>query len=299
MKRFRFLVCLVAAAVLAAEPDADRVRALVKQLGADTFKEREAAQKELSAMPRSVVPVLREFENTKDPEIRERVQTTIRTIMTDSSRMPQKVYVYHEGESVKKPSRHKAGIADFAQGTVSICHTNGRSSASGDFAQRFVPPGNKAGAIAVQMSSSSSMGGWLSLDLRADKDGRPDSGVLARSWLRVEKGRASRSGYAVFPLPDATLEPGKPYWFTMTEHPDPNQRSRTITSHRFGPNVDKTEFRLVRNNDEPSGCANFLLLADCPLPPWLREATEEERKTLPVPPVSDFEWWKRNRSVEE
>jgi hypothetical protein len=278
--------------VSAALADDDRVRALVKQLGADTFKDREAAQKELSAMPRSVVPALREFENTKDPEIKERLQATIHTILTDAARMPQKVHVYSDDSPAKKSAGRKTGADDFAKEIISTCHTNGRSSASGDFAQRFVPHKHKAGAIAVQLYSSS-MSGWLSLDLRADKDGRPDSGVLARSWLRMEKGRASRSGYAVFPLPEATLEPEKPHWFTVTEHPDPNQKGRTMTSHRLDPKADKTEFQLLRNNDEPSGCANFFLFTDCPPVSWLREATGEECKTLPTPPPSVFEWWKR------
>jgi len=293
MKRLCFLTCLAVAVALAAEPDADHVRALVKQLGADTFKEREAAQKELSAMPRSVVPVLREFENTKDPEIKERLQVTIRTILTDVSRMPQKVHVYRDGASDKKSGGRKTGVEELAKGIVSICHTNGRTSMSGDFAQRFVPHGCKVSAIAVQVYPSSSMSGWLSLDLRTDKDGRPDSGVLARSWLRVEKKRTSHGGFTVFPLPDVALEPEKSHWFTVTEHPDPNQKGRTMTSHRFNPKADNTELQLLRAIGEPGGCANFFLLTDYPPPPWLREATEEERKTLPAPPVSLFEWWNR------
>jgi hypothetical protein len=299
MKRLRFLACLAVTIALAVEPDADRVRALVKQLGADTFKEREAAQKELSAMPRSVVPVLREFENTKDPEIRERLQTVIHTILTDASRMPLKVHVYQDGASEKKAAGHKMGIEELVKGSLSTCHTNGRSSASGDFAQRFVPHGHKVGAIVVQIYSSSSMSGWLSLDLRADKDGRPDSGVLARSWLRIEKNHPSRSSYAVFPLPDTALEPEKPYWFTVTQHPDPNQKGRAMTSHRFDPKTDTKEFRLLRFNNEPSGCVNFFLLADCPTLSWLREAGEEERKTLPTLPASDFEWWNRRNPRDE
>lgn len=291
-------MCLTAVA-LAAEPNADRVRALVKQLGADTFKEREAAQKELSAMPRSVVPVLREFENTKDPEIKERLQDTIRTIMTDSSRMPQKVYVYPDGEHGKKSSKHKAGIEEFAKGTVSICHTNGRSATSGNFAQRFVPRERQCRAIAIQSYSSSSMSGWLSLDLRADKDGRPDSGVLARSWLRMEKGRASRSNFVVVPLPDTALEAGKPHWFTVTEHPDPNQKGRTMSTHRYDPKAEIPEFQFLRPDGATAGCANFFLLTDCPSPTWLREATEEERKTLPAPSTSVFEWWSRNKTRDE
>jgi len=42
MNKLHFM-CLAALA-LAAEPDANRLCALVKQLGADTFQEREAAQ---------------------------------------------------------------------------------------------------------------------------------------------------------------------------------------------------------------------------------------------------------------
>lgn len=295
MKRLCFLACLAATVVLANEPADDRIRGLVKQLGADTFKQREAAQKELSAMPRHVLPILREFENTKDPEIKDRLQAAIHAILTDMSRVPHKVHVYCNPPPASTVAARNAWMEEFAKWqqktTITLCQTNGRSSISGNFGQSFVPHTQQIRAIAVQAYPFSTTKGWLSLDLRTDKEGRPDSSILARSWLRMENRCAPSSSFAVFPLPDLALEKNKPHWFTITEHSDSGQPLRI--THRYESNTNNPELQMLRNNGMPGGCANFFLLAECPLPPWLREATEDERKLVPTLPALTFEWWNR------
>ena len=175
------LACLITVVALAAEPDVDRTRALVKQLGADTYKAREAAGVELLTFPRSALPVLREFENTSDPEIRERVRAVITGILADPSRVPQTIWTHRDSTAptsvVTTRTNWNAAFIKWSQeGKISFCQTNGNSATGGSFAQSFVPHNRKLRAIAVQVYPISAASGWLSLDLRPDKDGRPESG---------------------------------------------------------------------------------------------------------------------------
>jgi hypothetical protein len=287
-----FILALPLAALAA---DTDRVRALVRQLGADTFKEREAAQKELSTLPRTALPILREFENTKDPEIKDRLQTAIHAILTDTSRIPQKFFVHRNptcGNTVTSRKDWLAHTAEWlAASKISLCQTNGRSASGGHFAQSFTARAPQLRAVAVQTYPIGAADGWLSLDLRADNNGKPDTGVLARSWLRLEKRCAPHGSFAVFTFPETALDNGKPYWFTLVEHPADNG-SRSMTNHRLDLNNTTDDMRILGRK----GCASFILLTDSPEPSWLREATEDERKTIPTPPASTFEWWNHDNS---
>ncbi len=289
-----FILTLAITAAFAADPATNRIRTLVKQLGADTHSAREKAQAELLAMPRTVVPVLREFENINDPEIRERLRAVITTILTDPSRVSQTIWTHRDSVPATTLAARTAWNETFAkwiqEGKVSLCETNGRSATSGSFAQSFIPHSRQLSAIAVQAYPLSSALGWVSLDLRPDKEGRPDNSVLARAWLRIEKRCAPHGSFAVFQLPEITLEPEKLHWFVFTEHPDSGEPSRSLTNHRFDSNADKPELQMLRPNGMRQGCAHFLLLTTSPPPPWLREANESEKKTVPTPPASAFEW---------
>ncbi len=57
-----------------------RVEALVKQLGSEVWKEREAAHQRLAKMPREIVPILKKYLDDKDLEIRHRVERIIATL---------------------------------------------------------------------------------------------------------------------------------------------------------------------------------------------------------------------------
>jgi hypothetical protein len=169
--------------------------------------------------------------------------------------------------------------------------------AAGCFGQSFVPRTAKLRAIAVQAYPISTADGWLSLDLRADKSGRPDNNVIVRSWLRITKRCAPHSSFSVFPLPDTELALEKTYWFTVTEHPDPNQSGHGLTNHRFDP-ADNNNGHQIHGGGSTGGRANYFLVTDGQPPSWLREATEDERKAVPAPPASAFEWWKRGDSSD-
>lgn len=77
----RYIAILVLAMlvsnVLAAPKE---VAKLIDQLGAGTFKERQAAEEALKKQSRSILPLLKEFENSRDPEIKARVRRIIQCI---------------------------------------------------------------------------------------------------------------------------------------------------------------------------------------------------------------------------
>jgi len=60
----------------AGHPDQDP-EALIAQLGADDFRTREAAEKALMGIGESALPLLREHEDTDDPEVRVRVRRIV------------------------------------------------------------------------------------------------------------------------------------------------------------------------------------------------------------------------------
>ena len=53
---------------------AKKARLLIAQLGAESYKDREAATKALEAIGRRIVPLLRRYRDNGDPEIRVRVE---------------------------------------------------------------------------------------------------------------------------------------------------------------------------------------------------------------------------------
>lgn len=66
-----------------ADPPAEmleKVEKLIAQLGAESYVDREKAQKELIAMGKSIAPILKKHLNNRDPEIRQRLEEIIKTL---------------------------------------------------------------------------------------------------------------------------------------------------------------------------------------------------------------------------
>jgi hypothetical protein len=61
-------------ATLAASVPADVAERLVRQLGADSFRQREAATEAILKLGKEITPILRRHENDPDLEIRQRIQ---------------------------------------------------------------------------------------------------------------------------------------------------------------------------------------------------------------------------------
>src|SRR5437764_14251731 len=83
------LMCLSLAALAgpgepARDADAERLAGLVKQLGADTFAERDAATRELVAAGEKALPALRGAAAGRDAEARRRARAVIRAIIQAS-----------------------------------------------------------------------------------------------------------------------------------------------------------------------------------------------------------------------
>lgn len=78
MKLVAVILLTVLASAASAAPK--EVVKLIDQLGAPSFKQRQAAEEELKKQPKSILPLLREYENSPDPEIRARVRRIIQRI---------------------------------------------------------------------------------------------------------------------------------------------------------------------------------------------------------------------------
>src|SRR5947209_6850965 len=82
--RFLLAASLVLAAALlsvrGADPSPDEVAALVRQLGSDSFEEREAAGRLLSAAGKAGLPALRRARDGDDAEVRRRAAELVRDI---------------------------------------------------------------------------------------------------------------------------------------------------------------------------------------------------------------------------
>ena len=68
------IVSITRTVVLPPPEIANRVEKLIARLGAESYRDREAAQKELEGMGKGIVPLLKPHANHGDPEVRQRVQ---------------------------------------------------------------------------------------------------------------------------------------------------------------------------------------------------------------------------------
>lgn len=78
MKTAALLLFTALAAAASAAPK--EVVTLIDKLGANSFKERQAAEQALKEQPKSILPLLKEYENSPDPEIKARVRRIIQQI---------------------------------------------------------------------------------------------------------------------------------------------------------------------------------------------------------------------------
>jgi hypothetical protein len=109
---------LAATASAAAEPgpaDADRIAALVAQLGSDSYAEREAATKALEATGAAALAELRNASGSRDPEVARRAAALVRIIekRLDTAKLlePQKLRLRYKDTPLVE------ALADFAQRT--------------------------------------------------------------------------------------------------------------------------------------------------------------------------------------
>src|SRR5436190_2053031 len=89
MYRTRLVVLAVLAGLTAeaAEPDAGKIDRLVRQLGSDNFREREAASKRLEEIGEPALGALRKAAHSRDAEIRHRAAAVIEAVASrDRSR---------------------------------------------------------------------------------------------------------------------------------------------------------------------------------------------------------------------
>jgi len=267
--------------------DTNRVAALIKQLAAGDFKTRSAAEKELAACPRSVVPVLRAWENTDAPELQVSIRNIIRAILTDPNRIATAYYVFDTGSGDLSARKTKwAASAEEWRGkaTVAVAFTNGRSSTAGSFAQSFVPHCNEIQTVELGVYPASFDQGWTRLDVREDEEGRPAPLVLARCWILFDKECPVLHGqWTPFAFPDLTVDPARKYWLCYSEYPTGEHRA--IVNYKLNMEQDGyAEGGLWRaSNSSPSAQedALFRVLSNGGPPPGLRAATDEERKSLP------------------
>jgi len=82
------LVSLVRPLALPLETARRQIEILVAQLGAESYKDRQAATKALVAMGKSILPILRKQLSSKDPEVNHRISLILEQLSTASSSPP-------------------------------------------------------------------------------------------------------------------------------------------------------------------------------------------------------------------
>jgi uncharacterized protein (TIGR03067 family) len=110
----------VALAAGAAPPTeaAERIAGLIRQLGAEGFKRREAASKELDAIGAPALSALRKAASDDDLEIRRRAERLVQAITARLVGVDQKrlegtwLGVSQEADGKETPSRHRVVLAD-------------------------------------------------------------------------------------------------------------------------------------------------------------------------------------------
>jgi len=273
----------------AGDPEKEGVTALIRQLGNDAFKVREAAEKELKQCSRTVLPALREHERSPDPEIKERVRRVIRFIGSDPSKIPQNFFAFDAMAELSYQERNRRWNDTmnswYEKATITAGNTNGMTG-GGFCAQSFIPHCEQIQAVSLQSYPISHGWGWLCLEVREEAKELPSDFVLARCWIRVEKKcPAQHSAYLVYDLPDFQVQAEKSYWLVFIEYPDKDSPHGSITNCGLSSNSDYAEGKMTRNlHDRPleNEDAKFLIISKCVQVPFVHKAGEEELKTLPA-----------------
>ena len=272
---------------------AERIHGLVKKLGDAEFRTREDAEILLKAEVRDIIPLLRKYTKSDDPEIRFRVGRIVDHLISEPSRTPYFAFVFQRNLRLTPGQWKKALVPWREKCNVTASHTadGRRSSGVSAFAQSFVPHSRKICAVELMIYVAYKGKGWIRLDLCADRDGRPSSVAMARTWIRIDTRDLPPHGvYLPFDIPDTEVKPEATYWITFAKITDKDSPTTGMTQYGHSRNSPYKEGSLVLPAGHVvSGAADayFRVISKCAPVPLLRKATEKELKTLPGsnPPI--------------
>ena len=275
--------------LLATEPviaaDDTPLPQLITQLGADSFRDRKAAEAKLKTQPRDSLTPLREaLKDSSDPETRMRLKRIITHIQSNPNTIPTTMTVF-----TSKKHGVYTKLAETYRGTASIStgHTEGNAGTSGPFAQSFIPKTDTITAVEVCTYALSGAYGWMRLDLCEDNKGKPGT-IIARSWIYVPEGhRFPHSDYAFHDFIDQTVDPKATYWLTYLDVNIPKRSSNLINYGLTIKNdayADGMHWRSFSDKPSPKEDLKFRIFNKTPKPhPGYRKPTTEEIATRPTP----------------
>ena len=264
-----------------------RVDRLVHALGGNEFADRQAAETQLLAQSRAVLPALMRYCDSDDPEVRERVRRIVQRIKMNPATVPEAIFAFDKDREFTS-SRARRGYWDAQmkawQEAAQVTTANDGDDASatdGSFYQSFVPHTNRIAAIAVQLYSFSGREGWLAVEVYEDVKGEPSDYVLTRAYVKTQKrGPAAPHVFIVFDVPDIAVTPGQIHWFRFHD-------LSKITNHGITTKWDAyPEGRYTQSsprskgNSMPGRDAKFRIIAACGAVPLLHAATDEEQASL-------------------
>jgi hypothetical protein len=296
----RFLLCLIVAGFTPSLPlsgaemtsdESQQVERLVHDLSEGNYKMRVAAEDGLKKSSRGALPTLKQYETSRDPEVRERIRNVVEFIRTDPGQIPEKVFTFNS-------IPHETWISDVEQWTASAkaCAKNldGHNGAAGSFAQSFVPRCQTIQAVKLAVYPIGNGGGWICLDVREDEQGHPGKYVLGRSWVHVNQSfSVPPTAFTVFNLPEMTVNENATYWLCFAEFPDVGRNRESITNHLFSDDNPYADGLEWRHDYQPSRGTDavFTVFSQAKEPPqMIRPATDEELKTLPSLVSRTMEW---------
>lgn len=275
-----FAVMLFAATCLA---DDHTFQDLVRQLGADSFNERQQAESQLGTMPRSALDDLRNaLSDTDDPEIQMRLKRIVEHILSDASSIPQAYWVLITTER----GRYANLAEKFRnESSISTHNTEGTAATTGGFAQSFIPKSATITAIEICAYPISRQFGFTRLDLCMDDHGAPGH-VLARSWIWIPENHNFPHGdYIYHDIPDQRVDPSGTYWIVYTEFPDLSLTHSVIANYGFSISGNEYPDGMLwyEASDAPRQDADLkfrIFSSETDPHPAYRKATEEEIGTI-------------------
>lgn len=276
--------------------DQQEIERLIRNLASVKFKVREQSFEKLKAQPRTIVPLLKPYAESEDPEVRLPVRNLIQYLTTDPGKIPQSFFVFTEKRNPQPDCRTglndwQALIQKWAEaGTVCASNLTGNAGGGLD-SQSFIPHCDKIAAIEICLYPVGKGKGWLRLDLSEDALNRPSSNILARCWVRMDKDcPVPHSGFMVFAFPDIKVHPEKTYWFQLKSLPDPDcpKEDTSLCNAGFSQNNRYKEgghLEWVDLGMDQSFDVKFAILSRAiPFPP-MKRVIGEELRNLPQPPT--------------
>ena len=261
------------------------VHHLVRQLGAESFQERQQADRQLRAMQRAVLPELRNALNdTDDPEILVRLQQIIEHIINNPYSIPQAFRVLTATER----GAYSGQAAAFREtGRIVVSNTVGNTTTGGGFAQSFIPNSETITAIEVCTYPVSGSSGWMRLDLCMDDSGIPGE-IIARSWVLIPENHGFPYGeYVYHDFPDQHVDPSATYWMVYSEFPAPGSGERLLAHYGLSGSGNQYPNGMlwIRSSAEPRPEADVkfrVFSSESGIHPAYRPATEKEQQTVSI-----------------